>query len=189
MASARPSPSARSIRPAVALCAALALGACAPPPAPLAEEPTADPTPLAAPTVARSAPAPAAAEPEELLTAAPDEYSRVGDLVPGFPIDLLPVPADAVLLVTASVPVGESTVREVSLNLRTSGTVVEILELYRRTLTEAGFTEVPPSSAQSDLAAETTFVRSNGSELVSIGVLDVDGRRTVAIGGRVETQP
>ena len=189
MASARPSPTARVTIPrAVVVACALALTAgCAgvqPP-----EPPDSSPAALAqSEPEAAQRKAPEEAPPtEHLLTAAPDEFSRVGDLVPGFPIDLLPVPGDAVVLVTSAVPVGDSTVQEVSLNLRTGATVAEILELYRAALTAAGFSEVPPAPAQSDLAAETTFVRSDGSELVSIGVLDVDGGRTVAIGGRVET--
>lgn len=193
MASARPSPTARdSLLTAVVVACALALTtACGAPAAPEQAAP-ADPPSAAersvealsmAPETAAVAEAPA----EELLTDSPDEFSRVGDLVDGFPIDLLPVPGDAVVLVTSAVPVGESTVQEVSLNFRTGATVDEILELYRTALLAVGFTEIPPTSAQSDLAAETTFVRSDGSELVSIGVLEVDGGRTVAIGGRVET--
>lgn len=126
------------------------------------------------------------AEPEPLVTAAPDEFSLVGDLVDGFPIDLLPVPRDAVILVTSAVPVGDAEVQQVSLNLRTSATATDLLDLYRAALTEAGFTEVPDTSA-SDLAVDATFVRSGGDELISIGVLDVDGARTVTIGGRVHT--
>jgi hypothetical protein len=125
--------------------------------------------------------------PEPLVTATPDEFSEVGDLVEGFPIDLLPVPGDAVILVTSAVPVGDADVQEVSLNLRTSATADEILELYRTALTEAGFDEVTAETTDSDLAAEVTFVRSGGDEVVTIGVLDVDGARTVTIGGRVRT--
>ena len=125
-------------------------------------------------------------EPEPLVTAEPDEFSLVGDLVDGFPIDLLPVPRDSVILVTSAVPVGDSNVQQVSLNLRTAATAANLLELYRTALVEAGFTEVPDTSA-SDLAVEATFVRSGGDELISIGVLDVDGARTVTIGGRVYT--
>ena len=126
------------------------------------------------------------AEPEPLVTATPDEFSLVGDLVDGFPIDLLPVPRDAVILVTSAVPVGDSKVQQVSLNLRTATTAPDLLELYRTALVEAGFTEVPDTAA-SDLAVEATFIRSGGDELISIGVLDVDGARTVTIGGRVYT--
>lgn len=137
-----------------------------------------------------SAPASASPEggtqaPEPLVTAVPDQYSEVGDLVDGFPIDLLPVPGDAVILVTSAVPVGDADVQEVSLNLRTSATADELLELYRTALTAAGFSEVTSQTSDSDLAVDVTFVRSDGDELVSIGVLDVDGARTVTIGGRI----
>lgn len=125
--------------------------------------------------------------PEPLVTAEPDEYSEVGDLVEGFPIELLPVPGDAVILVTSAVPVGEADVQEVSLNLRTAATAPELLELYREALTAAGFSEVTGETSDTDLAAQVTFVRSGGDEVVSIGVLDVDGARTVTIGGRVRT--
>jgi len=125
--------------------------------------------------------------PDPLVTAEPDEYSEVGDLVDGFPIDLLPVPGDAVILVTSAVPVGAADVQEVSLNLRTAATAVELLDLYREALTAAGFSEVTGETADSDLAAQVTFVRSSGDEVVSIGILDLDGARTVTIGGRVRT--
>lgn len=191
MASARPSPTARVpiLRAVVVACAVTLVAGCGAPsgpePAPSSPEAAERAFALAEPD---PEPAPEDAAPtEQLLSGSPDEYSRVGDLVDGFPIELLPVPGDAVLLVTSAVPVGESTVQEVSLNFRTDDTVDEILELYRSALLAVGFSEIPPTSAQSELAAETTFVRSDGSELVSIGVLEVDGGRTVAIGGRVET--
>lgn len=128
-----------------------------------------------------------APSPEPLVTAEPDEYSQVGDLVEGFPIELLPVPGDAVILVTSAAPVGDAAVQEVSLNLRTAATAAELLELYRGALTAAGFAEVTAETADSDLAAQVTFVRSDGDEVISIGILDVDGARTLTIGGRVRT--
>jgi hypothetical protein len=160
-------------------------GASAPPPADadaalqaLAEDSAAD----------RSAPPDeAAATPEPLVTTEPDEFSEVGELVDGFPIDLLPVPGDAVILVTSAVPVGDADVQEVSLNLRTSATADELLELYRAALTAAGFAEVTSETSNSDLALDVTFLRSSGDEVVSIGALDIDGARTVTIGGRVRT--
>lgn len=124
---------------------------------------------------------------EPLVTATPDEHSQVGDLVDGFPIDLLPVPADAVILVTSAVPVGDADVQQVSLNLRTKARAAALMTMYRTALVSAGFTEVP-AAEQTDLAAEANFVRSGGDELVTIGVLDVDGSRTVSIGGRVHTE-
>lgn len=127
------------------------------------------------------------AVPEQLVTTEPDRYSEVGDLVEGFPIELLPVPADAVILVTSAVPVGDADVQEVSLNLRTSASATDLLELYRDALTTVGFAEVTSQTSDSDLAVDVTFVRSGGDELVSIGVLDVDGARTVTIGARLRT--
>lgn len=191
MASARPSPTARVpiLRAVVVACAVTLVAGCGAPSEPAPAPPSSEAAERAF-ALAEPDPAPEpedAAPTEQLLSGSPDEHSRVGDLVDGFPIELLPVPGDAVLLVTSAVPVGESTVQEVSLNFRTNDTVDEILELYRTALLAVGFSEIPPTSAQSELAAETTFVRSDGSELVSIGVLEVDGGRTVAIGGRVET--
>lgn len=125
-------------------------------------------------------------EPEALVTSSPDQYSEVGQLVAGFPVDLLPVPADSVILVTSAVPVGDTDdVQEVSLNLRTQATPEDLLALYRGALTAAGFSEVTSQTSDSDLAVDVTFVRSSGDEIVSIGVLDVDGARTVTIGGRI----
>jgi hypothetical protein len=113
---------------------------------------------------------------------------RVGTLVEDFPVDLLPVPHDAVLLVTSAVPVGGSAVREVSLNLRTRLSVSEVMRLYRAGLTEAGFSEVTPPTDELGPTADATFTRSGGDELVTIGVVDVDGARTLTLGGRVRTE-
>lgn len=136
--------------------------------------------------ITEDAPAPSEMPEEPLVTATPDEHSLVGDLVEGFPIDLLPVPPDAVILVTSAVPVGDADVQQISLNLRTGARAPALMSMYRTALLSAGFTEVP-AAEQTDLAAETNFVRSGGDELVTIGVLDVDGARTVSIGGRVHT--
>lgn len=191
MATAAPPPSARRRRagwaPAAVLATGLALVACSPPagvtePAP--SPPPAVPVEEDAPAT-RNEPAP---EPQALVTTEPDEYSEVGDLVEGFPIELLPVPGDAVILVTSAVPVGDADVQEVSLNLRTAMRAPDLLALYRDALTEAGFSEVEQAAPGDDLAVDVTFVRSGGDELVSIGVLDVDGGRTVTIGGRVRVE-
>ncbi|WP_372592854.1 hypothetical protein [Actinotalea sp.] len=132
---------------------------------------------------AKTAPdAPTPAE-DSLVTSTPDANSPVGSLAPEFPTELLPMPDDAVLLVTSAVPVGDAGVKEVSLNLRTTWTTSRILDLYRTHLLGEGFTEVP--AVDTALAAESTFTRSDGDEIVSVGVLDADGVRTVTVGGRV----
>lgn len=162
----------------VAGCAGAASGsdaADAPKEAALAAEPSAVSTP--------TTPTPTSASPEPLVTTTPDAHSEVGQLAPGFPIDLLPVPDDAVILVTSAEPVGDADVQEVSLNLHTAMTADAVLNLYRSALTGAGFTEVDTAGA--GLTAETSFTRSGGDELVSIGVLDDGKTRTVTIGGRI----
>jgi hypothetical protein len=116
-----------------------------------------------------------------------DNGSAVGRLVPGFPTDLLPVPADAVILVTSAEPVGTTDVQEVSLNLHTQLSTAAVLDLYRTSLTKAGFTEIAdPGTA---LTAQASFSRSSGDELVSVGILDDGMKRTVTIGGRVRVTP
>ncbi|MCL3862180.1 hypothetical protein [Actinotalea sp. K2] len=160
----------------------LALTGCAATP----EEPV-DQSPQTTATAREQEPAEQAPD-ETLVAPTPDQHSEVGSLVEGFPVDLLPLPQDAVILVTSAVPVGDADVQEVSLNLRTAMSSDEILTTYRDALTAAGFAELPETSPQSDLAVESTFTRSGGDELVSIGVLDTDSGRTVSIGGRIRSQ-
>jgi len=141
-------------------------------------EPSLEPTPTPTPE-AKESPGP------ELLTTTPDASSHVGTLAPDFPTDLVPLPDDAVILVTAALPVGSAGVQEVSLNLRTSWTTARILELYRTTLLAAGFTEVP--AVDTGLATESTFTRSDGDEVISVGVYDDSTARTVTVGGRIHS--
>lgn len=170
---------AAAVGPAViALALTLVLGGCS---APGRADP--DPTPSGSPV--RSAPASPEPTPEPVPT--PDEHSAVGDLAEGFPADLLPVPDDAEILVSTYAPLGEPGAGqpyEVSLNLTTSLPVADAVALYRASLTAAGFTETVDTPT-GGLAAESTFSRSSGAELVTVGVLDRDDVRTVTVGGTV----
>ncbi len=141
-------------------------------------------TDAAEPTPEAKAAAPATAD-EPLLRSMPDDTSVVGSLAPGFPTDLLPLPADATVLVTSAVPIGDGTVQEISLNLQTAWSTDRVLDLIGTRLLEAGFTEVP--AVDTGLSGDATFTRSDGDELISVGVLDGDGLRTVTVGGRVHT--
>lgn len=125
----------------------------------------------------------AKADPKDLLTASPGPHSEAGGLVAGFPSDLIPLPDDAVILVTWAEPVGDADVQEVSLNLHTALTTTQVFEMYRAALTKAGFTEA--DAVDSSLDATASFSRGGGDELVVLGVLDDGTSRTVTIGGRV----
>ncbi len=139
-----------------------------------------------------SSPAPASTRsadsspnPTQTLLPESTSSSAVGTLAPGFPVDLLPVPPDADILVSAADPIPGSTDLQVSLNLRTSLTPDQILAMYRAPLTAAGFVEAPADKTNAALAAQATFTRSNGDEILVLGVLDRDGIRTLTLGGRV----
>lgn len=171
---------------ALVVAAAGVFGSAAPMPPPDSDaagalELSAADAPGSSRTEASSAPVERDADP--LLTATPDPHSEAGGLVAGFPSDLIPVPADAIILVTSAAPVGDADVQEVSLNLHTRMTTTQVVELYRNALVTAGFTEV--DATDSALDADASFSRAGGDELVVLGVLDDGTSRTVTIGGRV----
>ncbi|MGW6130010.1 hypothetical protein ACWFNE_08290 [Cellulomonas sp. NPDC055163] len=126
---------------------------------------------------------------EPLLTAGPDTASAVGRLVDGFPTDLVTVPADAEVLVSSARPPDAAGLREISLNLRSPQDAAALLDGVRATVLAAGFAETTGAAAEPGLAAQATFSRSEGQEIVIVGVLDRDGVRTLTLGGRVRTAP
>ena len=126
---------------------------------------------------------------ETLLPTTPPPYSAAGALVPGFPVDLIPVPDGAEILVSSAVPVGNNGVQEVSLNLRSPATAAALMGVYRAALLAAGFLEVALTGIQAGLAEESTFTRSSGDEILVVGILDQNSARTVTIGGRVRVPP
>jgi hypothetical protein len=142
---------------------------------------------LSAVTTERSATAQQPAPTESLLTESPDTHSSVGDLADGFPVDLIPVPDGAEVLVSSATPAGETGLWDVSLNLRTAQDAAELIDVYRQHFLAAGFTETAPEHAEPGLAAQATFSRSDGAEILVLGVLDRDGVRTMTLGGRVRT--
>ncbi|MBB2921568.1 hypothetical protein [Cellulomonas cellasea] len=159
-----------------ALVAVGALAGCT-----TAADPAPGPTPGA--SVAASTPSPT----EPLLTAGPDTGSAVGRLVEGFPTDLVTVPADAEVLVSSAQPPDAAGLREISLNLRSAQDAAALLDGVRATVLAAGFAETTGTAAEPGLAAQAAFSRSEGQEIVIVGVLDRDGVRTLTLGGRVRT--
>lgn len=121
---------------------------------------------------------------EPLLTEQAGSGTTVGALAPGFPAQLVPVPPGATVLVSSAQPV-DGGLTQISLNLRSPQDAAELLAAVRGPLLAAGFTEAPPAQADPGLAAQSSFTRSNGTELVLVGVLDRDGIRTLTLGGRV----
>lgn len=122
--------------------------------------------------------------PEPLLTDEITQDSAVGTLAPAFPTDLVPVPPDAEVLVSSAEPLDDGRLR-ISLNIRTAQDAAGLVEAVRAPLVAAGFTEAAPGAPEPGLAAQTTFTRSDGAELLVVGVLDRDGVRTMTLGGQV----
>ena len=142
---------------------------------------------LASPGPSVPAPSDPAAKESPLLDGQLDPHSAVGTLAPDFPSNLLPVPPSAEVLVSSREPIAGSSAFQVSLNLRTTLSADAVIQFFREPLTTAGFVEVTPSSSAAALAAQSTFTRSGGDELLVIGVLDRDNIRTVTIGGRLRS--
>ena len=83
-------------------------------------------------------------------------------------------------------PVDGTDLTEVSLNLRTdAGHRRAARRPSARRCVAAGFVEDAPPAAEPGLAAQSTFSRGDGSELLVVGILDRDGERTLTLGGRV----
>ncbi|QGQ19136.1 hypothetical protein GC089_07715 [Cellulomonas sp. JZ18] len=156
----------------VPLVAAGLLVACGPDPSP-APTVTGSPAPSASPTPS-----------ESLLTDEIAGHSAVGRLADGFPADLVPVPEGAEVLVSSAVPGADGTL-DISLNVRTQQDPQALLEAVRAPLLAAGFSEAAPAAPEPGLAAQVTFTRSAGAELLVVGVLDREGTRTMTLGGTV----
>ncbi len=167
-----------SARPAAAvlvLLVALAPAACS------------APEPGPAPTASASAPQDVAPSPTESLLPSPTATgSAVGDLAPGFPADLVSPPEGSEILVSSAEPDAATGLTTISLNLRSPLGTDELVQAVRDQLGAAGFAETVVDPGASGLAASSTFVRgTGGEELLTLGVLDRDGVRTLTLGGSV----
>ena len=117
-----------------------------------------------------------------------DADSAVGDLVEGFPAELVTVPAGAQVLASSARPSGDGTLVDVTLNLRSDEPVDALTAYYTEALGAAGFA-VSPSSVPSALTSLTTFVRTpapeSPTESLAVGVFDDETERLVTISGQV----
>ncbi len=127
--------------------------------------------------------APARATPTAVLT--PGDFDcRVDTPPPGFPTDLLPVPAGAEQRLSCATQDGGFL--DVSLNVRSSADVATLLDAARQPLLAAGFAEQsdPPAAG---VAAQATFSRAEG-EVLTLAILDDGTVRTLTVGGTVMAQ-
>jgi hypothetical protein len=74
----------------------------------------------------------------------------------------------------------------VSLNLRSPLSTADLVAAVGGGLVAAGFVETVMDPGAAGLAATSTYVRGDdGAELLTLGVLDRDGVRTLTLGGSV----
>ena len=166
----------RSPSPSLAVVALLGVG--------LAAGCTSAPAPTGTSSATAPSSSPSPTPTEDLLGDDIADDTAVGTLAPGFPQALVPVPDGAEVLVSSAEALGDGRLR-VSLNVRTPQDTAGLLDAVRAPLLAAGFTESAPPLPEQGLAAQTTFSRAEGTELLVVGVLDRDGQRTMTLGGTV----
>lgn len=143
---------------------------------------TAAPTGSGAATATAPAPAPT----ESLLPSPTSTGSSVGDLAAGFPTDLVSPPEGSEILVSSAETDAATGLTTLSLNLRSPLDTDQLVQAVREQLVAAGFAETVVDPGTTGLAATSTFVRGDGgTELLTLGVLDRDGVRTLTLGGTV----
>lgn len=143
-----------------------------------------DPAPV--PSTLVTAPAPAPSPTESLLPSPTATGSQVGGLAPGFPSDLVSPPEGSEILVSSAEPDPATGLTTISLNLRSPQSTDALVQQVRDQLAAAGFAETVVDPGTSGLAASSTFVRGDGGdEILTLGVLDRDGVRTLTLGGSV----
>ncbi len=121
-----------------------------------------------------------------------DPSSAVGRYVPGFPQELLPVPASATLLATSAQP-SEGSVppqTQITMNLTSSLTPQEVLDQFAASLGGQGFAPVEAPDA-TGLTAQAAYTRQSptdagtATESLLVGILDDGARRLVTVTGTV----
>lgn len=143
--------------------------------------------PVPAPATSTTAPGATTPEPREtLLPDATASGTAVGELAPGFPTDLVAPPEGSEILISAADTDDASGLTTLSLNVRSPLATADLVAGVGDQLRAAGFTETPLDAGASGLAASSTFTRGDGGEqLLTLGVLDRDGVRTLTLGGTV----
>jgi hypothetical protein len=123
---------------------------------------------------------------ESLLPSPTATGSAVGDLATGFPTDLVTPPEGSEILVSSAQRDDATGLTTISLNLRSPVATADLVAALRAQLVAAGFVETTVDPGSTGLAATSTFTRGEGGvELLTLGVLDRDGVRTLTLGGSV----
>ena len=139
------------------------------------EEPAAE-EPAPTSETAREATSPAPTE-----TATTPEGVGVGEVVEGFPTEIIPVLPDAEITLSTVVPANG--VRQVSLAGTSTLPAEEILTFYRDALVAQDFTETASAVPEGVLGA--TFSRGDATELLTVTVATADGAQQFTVGGQL----
>jgi len=102
-----------------------------------------------------------------------------GELVEGFPTDVVPLLPDSTITVSTLTP-GEGS-RTVSLSGTTATPADQVLAFYRTSLVGQGFVETAGGQAAGFPTA--TFTRAGGADLLVVAVSTLEGVQTFTIGG------
>jgi hypothetical protein len=139
------------------------------------------------PSPSASASADAAPSPGESLLPSPSATgSAVGGLAAGFPTGLVAPPEGSEILVSSAQTDDATGLTTISLNLRSPAATADLVAAVRAQLLAGGFVETAVDPGTTGLAATSTFTRGEGGvELLTLGVLDRDGVRTLTLGGSV----
>ncbi|WP_298991653.1 hypothetical protein [uncultured Pseudokineococcus sp.] len=186
----------RALAPAVLLVTLVGAAGCtdgrepsADPAPSSASAPSASPSTSTAPTGAEATEAGAtpsaspseSASPSASPTPAPSEVA-VGEVVEGFPLDVVPLLPDAE--VALSNVVRDEGGRSVALAGRTSRSPQEVVDFYTQALTAQGFTATTPPAV--DGAVVTTYTRGPAAaDLLTLSVTSSAGLQDFSIGGRL----
>ena len=105
-------------------------------------------------------------------------------IVADFPSRLIPAPPGA--SVTASAVQRHGGTQEISLSATTRAPVAAVLDFYRMTLAQAGFSVTRDSMLPLG-ATGLAFSRDGGQDLLVVAVVDQGATRSFSIGGTVAT--
>ena len=136
--------------------------------------------PAPAPPSSTSSPSPEASETPDATPTGPEGVG-VGEVVDGFPVDVIPVLPDATVILSTAVPADGVT--SVTLAGTSEQPAADILAFYQAALVEQGFAVTASAPASGVVGA--TFSRAEATEIITVSVTTVDGVQTFTVGGQL----